>query len=136
MDSDEDNEARISNLLIQQKNSLIEYLQENLDRAKSVNNALEMENRQLGAQIAIYEARAIRARKEAQRVQVNMEEFMGTYEEIEDEEGQSRRRPRTMGLKKALEKQREQESAFAEQLPLDELLAMEIEHYREPWLER
>lgn len=48
---------------------------------------------------------------------------MGAYEEIEDEEGHSRRRPRTMGLKKALEKQREQEFSLAEHLPLDELLA-------------
>ena len=61
---------------------------------------------------------------------------MGTYEESEDEEGQSRRRPRTMGLKKALAKQREQESSLAEQLPLDALLAMEIAHDWEPWLER
>ena len=61
---------------------------------------------------------------------------MGTYEESEDEEGKSRRRPRTMGLNKALAKQNEQESALAEQLPLDELLAMEIAHDQEPWLER
>ena len=71
-----------------------------------------MENRQLGTQIAIYEARAIKAQKEAQKAHVKLEEFMGTYEEIEDEEGQSRTRPRTMGLKKALEKQMEQESAL------------------------
>ena len=61
---------------------------------------------------------------------------MGTYEESEDEEGKSRRRPRTMGLKKALERQREQESALAEQIPLSEIIVMEIEYYREPWLER
>ena len=61
---------------------------------------------------------------------------MGTYEESEDEEGKSRRRPRTMGLKKALERQREQECALAELLPLSEMLAMEIEYDREPWLER
>ena len=106
----------------------IEDLQANLNRAKTLNDALEMENRQLGAQNAIYEARAIRSQKEAQREQVKLEEFMGTYEESEDEEGKSRRRPRTMGLKKALEKQREQESALAEKIPQSELLSMEIEH--------
>ena len=41
-----------------------------------------------------------------------------------------------MGLKNALEKQREQESTLAEHLPLDEMLVMEIAHDREPWLER
>ena len=58
-----------------------------------------MENRYVGAQKAIYEAREIRAQKEDQREQVKLEEFMDTYEESEDEEGQVRRRPRTMGLK-------------------------------------
>ena len=107
-----------------------------MNRAKSVNDALDLENKQLGAQISIYEAKAIKARKEVKRAQVKLEEFMGTYEESEDEEGQSRRRPRTIGLKKALAKQREQESTLVEQLPLDELLAMEIAHDQEPWLER
>ena len=41
-----------------------------------------------------------------------------------------------MGFKKALEKQKEQESTLTEKLLLDELLAMEIAHDREPWLER
>ena len=52
-------------MLIQNKNALIEDLQANLNRAKSVNYALDMENKQLGAQPAIYEARAIKAQKEA-----------------------------------------------------------------------
>lgn len=67
---------------------------------------------------------------------MRLEEFMGTYEESEDEEGQSRRRPRTMGLKKALAKQREEESALGEQLPLYENLSMDIANEHEPWLER
>ena len=41
-----------------------------------------------------------------------------------------------MGLRKALAKQREEESAQAEELSLHELLAIEIEHDRESWLER
>ena len=58
---------------------------------------------------------------------MKLEEFMGTYEESEDEEGQSRRRPRTMGLRKALAREREQESTLSEKLPLNDLLAMEME---------
>ena len=72
MDNDEEDEARISNFLIQNKNAQIEDLHANLDRAKSVKDALDMENRQLGAQIAIYEARAIKAWKELQRSQVRL----------------------------------------------------------------
>ena len=63
----------------------------------------------MSGQQAIYEARALKYRKEAQRSQVNLEDFMGTYEETSDEEGETRRRPRTMGLRKALAKQKEEE---------------------------
>ena len=63
----------------------------------------------MSGQQAIYETRALKYWKEAQRAQVKLEDFMGTYEESEDEEGQSRRRPRTMGLIKALAREREQE---------------------------
>ena len=41
----------------------------------------------MSGQQAIYEARVLKYRKEAQRAQVKLEEYMGTYEEIEDEEG-------------------------------------------------
>ena len=95
-----------------------------------------MQNKQMSAQQTIYQARALKYWKDAQREQVKLEEYMGAYEESEDEEGQSRRMPRTMGLKKALAWEREQESAQEQQFPLTELLAMEIEHNRESWLER
>ena len=49
---------------------------------------------------------------------------MGAYEESEDEKGQTRRRRRTLGLKKALAREREQKSALAEQISLHELLAI------------
>ena len=75
---------------------------------------------------AIYEVRALRYWKEAQRSQVKLEEFMGPYEENSDEEGQTRRRPRTMGLRKALANQKEEELAQAQKFPLTKLLAMEI----------
>ena len=85
-----------------------------------------MQNKKMSGQLAIYEARALKYQKEAQRSQVQLKEYMGTYEESEDKEGQTRKRPRTMGLRKALAKQREEESAQAQQFPLTELLAMEI----------
>ena len=53
VDNDEENEPRITKFLLQNRNTQIEYLQADLDRAKSLNDALDMENRQLGAQIAI-----------------------------------------------------------------------------------
>ena len=111
-------------------------LEVELEKEKDVIHFYQMENKQMNSQQAIYEARTLKARKESQKTQVKLEEYMGTYEESEDEKFQTRRRPRTMGLRKALEKQREEESALVEQLPLNELLAMEIEHDRDSWLER
>ena len=58
----------------------------------------------MGGQLAIYEARALKYQKETQRSQVQLEEYMGTYEEDSDEEGQTRKRPNTMGLRKSLAK--------------------------------
>ena len=63
VDSDEENEARITNMLLQDRNAQIKYIQAHSDRAKSINDAIDLENRQLGAQIAIYEARSIKAQK-------------------------------------------------------------------------
>ena len=80
----------------------------------------------MSAQQAIYEARALKAQKEAQRAQVKLEECMGPYEESEGEEEQPRKRLKTMGLRKELEKQNEEELALAEHSSLTELLGMEI----------
>ena len=124
--SDEENEEIITNMLLQDRNAQIKDLLAHLERAKSINDALDLENRQLGAQMEIYEARALKAWKEAKKAQIKIEELISTYEESSDKEVQSRRRPITMGLKKALAKQREEESALAEQISLNELLAMEI----------
>ena len=44
VDSDEENEARIINMLLQDTNAQIKDLQAHLDRAKSINDALDLEN--------------------------------------------------------------------------------------------
>ena len=77
-----------------------------------------MQNKKMSGQLAIYKARVLKYRKETQRSQVQLEECMHTYEEDSGEEGQTRKRPKTMGLRKALAKQREEESAQAQQFPL------------------
>ena len=67
----------------------------------------------MSGQMEIYEARALKYRREAQKSQVRLEEYMGEYAEDDEEEGPERKRPRTMGLRKALQKQKEEESARA-----------------------
>ena len=61
---------------------------------------------------------------------------MGEFDESEGEYQPRRKRPRTMGLKKALEKQKEEENALLQSTPLTTLFEQEIENNREAWLER
>ena len=112
VDSDDENKARISRMLLKSKDDQIKYLQTNLARARNVIHYYETKNKQLEAQKEIYEVRAIRERKEASKSKMNIDELLGTYDDIEDEEGKSRRRPRTMGLRKALAKEKEKEKTL------------------------
>ena len=61
---------------------------------------------------------------------------MGEFDDIEEEEQPVRKRPKTMGLRKALEKQKEEEATLVRSYPLTQLLAQEIENDKESWLER
>ena len=54
--------------------------------------------------MAVYETRAIKYQKEASKVQIKLEELMDEFNDIEEEDQPRRKRPRTMGFKKALEK--------------------------------
>ena len=61
---------------------------------------------------------------------------MGEFNDREDEHQPRRKRPRTMGLRKSLEKQKEEEAALLQSIPLTTLFTQEIEKNREAWLER
>ena len=60
---------------------------------------------------------------------------MRPFDDTEEREQPMRKRPRTMGLKKALEKKKEEEAALVRSYPLTQLLAQEIENDKESWLE-
>ena len=75
-------------------------------------------------------------KKNASKVQVRLEELMGEFNDSEDEDQPRRKRPRTMGLKRVLEKQKEEEAALLQSIPLTTLFTQEIENNREAWLER
>ena len=61
---------------------------------------------------------------------------MGEFNDTKEEEQPMRKRPRTMGLKRALEKKKEEEAALVRSYPLTSLLTQEIKNNREAWLER
>ena len=86
--------------------------------------------------MAVYETRAIKYKKEATKTQARIEELIGDFDEGEEENQPRRKRPRTIGLKRALEKEKEEEQAFLQSAPLTALLEQEIENNKEAWLER
>ena len=86
--------------------------------------------------MAVYEAWAIKYKKEASKAQVRLEELMGEFDESEDEDQPRRKSPRTMGLKRALEKQKEEEVDLLQSIHLTTLFTQEIERNREACLER
>ena len=90
----------------------------------------------MSGQMEIYEARAFKYQREAYKAQVKLEEHMGEFDDTEEEEKPVRKRSMTMGLRKALEKQKEEEAALVRSYPLTQLLAQEIENDKESWLER
>ena len=63
VDSDDKNEKRITSMLLKSKDAQIKDFQTKLGRAKNVIHYFEVENKQLEAQKAIYEIRAMRAQK-------------------------------------------------------------------------
>ena len=89
----------------------------------------------MSVHMVVYETRVIKYKKEASKAQVRLEELMGEFNESEGEDQPRRKRPRTMGLKKALEKQKEEENALLQSTPLTALFEQEIEKNREAWLE-
>ena len=118
------------------RESQIDALRTDLDRARNFNHFLQVQNKQMSVHMAVYETRAIKYKKEASKAQVRLEELMGEFDENEGEDQPRRKKPRTMGLKKALEKQKEEEDALLQSTPLNTLFEQEIQNNREAWLER
>ena len=112
IDSDaEDDEASILRSLLKNWEAQIKDLENGLERSKDIIHYFQLQNNQMSGYMAIFEARALKYRREAQKSQVRLEEYMGEYAEDDEEEGLARKRPRTMGLRfKALQKQKEEES--------------------------
>ena len=87
-------------------------MKDDLHRARKFNQFLQIQKKQISVHMVVYETREIKYKKEASKAQVRLEELMGEFDESEGEDQARRKRPRTMGLKKALEKQKEEEDAL------------------------
>ena len=76
----------------------------------------------MNVHLAVHEARAIKYKNEAAKAHIRIEELIGEFYEDEEEDQPRRKRPRTIGLKRALEKQKEEEQAHLQAFPLTALL--------------
>ena len=88
----------------------------------------------MSGQMVVYEAWDFKYQREAYKAQIKLEELMGEFDDTDEEEQPMRKRPRTMGLKRALAKKKEEEAALVRPYPLTYLLAQEIENDKESWL--
>ena len=113
------------------RESQIDALRADLERARNFNHFLQIQNKQMSVHMAVYETRAIKYKKEASKAQVKLEELMGEFNDNEDEDQPRRKRPRTMGLRRVLEKKKEEEAALFQSFPLTTLFTQEIEKNRE-----
>ena len=90
----------------------------------------------MSVHMAIHETRATKYKKEASKAQARIDELIGDFDESEGEYQPRKKRPRTIGLKRALEWQKEEEKALLQSTPLTALFEQEIENNKEVWLER
>ena len=82
----------------------------------------------MSVHMAVFETWAIKYKKDASKAQVKLEEHMGEFNGSNDKYQPRRKRPRTMGLRRALEKQKEEEVALLQSIPITTLLTQEIEN--------
>ena len=137
VDLDEHDDGDITSTIIKEKEAKIKELQTNLNWSKFFIDFLEQENQQLKTKHVIDEVKFIKAQREPEKAKIFLEEALETYGVTEEPKYQvTRRRPRTRGLKRALELERQKEVELANQLTLNEKFAVVINDNREQWIDR
>ena len=85
----------------------------------------------------IHEVKYMIVQREEKKYKVMLDETLEKYGFLDEQDEEApRSRPRTRGLKRALALERQKEAHIANQLTLNEQLAMVINENREPWLAR
>lgn len=74
IDSDaEDDEANILISLLQNREAQIKDLENGLERSKDITHYLQLQNNQMSGHMEVFEARALKYKREAQKSQVRLE---------------------------------------------------------------
>ena len=106
---DEEGEQTNTRMLIKEKKALMGELQVKLKRAKHIISYYKQENKQLESKHELIAVQLIKAKREPKKAKVQLEESYGEYGEPMEED-MPRRRPRTRGLKRALELEKVKEA--------------------------
>ena len=119
-------------MVIKEKYAKIRELQTNLDRSEFFINFIEHENQQLKIKHFIDEVKLIKDQREVEKAKLLLEETLETYGDTnESEEQVPSRRPRTRGLKRALELERKREVELSNHITLNEQFTMVINENQE-----
>ena len=71
---------------MQNREAQIQDLETNLERSKDLIHFLQMKNRHMSRQMEIYEARALKYKRESQKAQVKLDEYMGDFADDDEDE--------------------------------------------------
>lgn len=132
VDVGEHDDSDSTSIVIKEKYALIRELQINLQREKYIISYYEQENKQLEAKHEVMEIKLIKAEREAMKVKALLEEAYDRYGEPEEEK-ETRKMPRTRGLKRALELENNKEIELANELTLNEKFAILVNENQEHW---
>jgi len=106
-----------------------------LQREKYIISYYEQENKKFETKHELMEIQHIKVKREVEKAKALLDEAYGEYSD-QLEEQVPRRRPRTRGLKRALELKKQKEVELANELTLNEKFTKMINENWEHWLER
>lgn len=106
VNSSDEEKDKITQAALKEKDTKIRKLETSLQRAKYIISFYEQENKQLEVKQELVQTKYIRAKGEVKKAKFQLDEAYGDYGELDDEQGQ-RKIPRTRGLKRALELERQ-----------------------------
>lgn len=132
--SEHDDSERTS-IFIKEKDTLMRELHIKLQREKYIISYYEQENTQFEAKHEVMEIQLIKAKWEVEKAKALLDESYGEYGD-QLEEHVPRKRPRTRGLKRALELEKHKEAQLANELTLNEQFPIMINDNREHWIKR
>lgn len=135
VDLSEHDDSESTRIVIIEKDALIGEPQVKLQREKYIISYYEQENKQFETKHELMEIQLIKAKREAEKAKDLLDEAYGEYTD-KMEEQVPRRWPRTRGLKRALELEKQKEVELANELTLNEQFAKMVNENQEHQLER